>query len=542
MTMTVRTGHRPAWYWLPIVMALALAIRLIYFGGIDGADDMSTAAYALNMARGIFDLPVSHYGLRLGLTVPLGGIFAVFGVGEWQLALLPLLYSLLGIFLAYDIARRLGDDTAGLLAALVLALFPLDVLAATVYFPDVPLGVSLALAFSLGLRAVASNRPYAWAVAAGLVWGFGYMVKIEAVFMGVVFLALAAQHRDRWRQVALIIVVFGAVVLGESLVYLALTGRFPYRLLVIGSTTGVMSKEYSAAQLWIFPKTWFVTFYDFGLHYYFLFAAWLWALATRQRALYPVLVWVAVYLLWLQFGGNPFSASYSVKSHLARYSSYVSVPMAVLIAHLLTRSWIGRRKTAFAAAVGAMALAGLFFINFTSLNNERQVATKEALAYALRTDAFPLYMDQGSYDLASFLLAGRAEKDRIFSIQKHNFQTGKTELLDLDRLQGYLLLNKGFMRYRARRYFMDAVNEDSLKGRYEMVYSVNNPMGRLAYLQTRMMAFAASFLPSRFLREKIAGTARELLEGEDAVIFRLTSPPASRSDQNRQESTGAAPS
>ena len=48
------------------------------------------------------------------------------------------LLSIVGIFVAYELGRALVGAGAGLLAALVLAVFPLDVLAATTLYPDTP--------------------------------------------------------------------------------------------------------------------------------------------------------------------------------------------------------------------------------------------------------------------------------------------------------------------------------------------------------------------------------------------------------------------
>jgi 4-amino-4-deoxy-L-arabinose transferase-like glycosyltransferase len=510
--------------WLAGIFALAIGLRLWLFSGVIGADDVSIAGIALETMRSGLALPKSHYALRLALTLPQAGIFSLFGVGEWQVALLPFAVSLAGIALAFLIGRRLGGERVGLVSAFLLALFPLDVQVATQLYPDAPLGVALAGSLYCALRAADSRRPAAWAVAAGLVWGVAYFVKIEAIFFGAVYLAMMALDRPRWRYPALAIVVFGAVVAAENLVYFARTGIWLYEIHVINNIAAITAPEPDSG-LWTFPKEWFVTFYDFGLYYYFLAVACVWAAVTRQRWLYLPLVWVVTYLVWLQFGGNPFAPHYGVKSHLNRYCEMLAVPMAIVIAGFLVamaeRGW----RSAYRLALAGIAATSLFFAVFDTLNVERALAAKEGIAYAVKHDAFPLYLDSTSADIAWLLLWDDPRHSQVSSFQRHSFRTGKTEVLDPETLRGYLLVNPASEKYKAQRYFMKGLDPEALKRRFPVEYTVNNPAPALAYAEARLLRWAATFLPGP-LRDKIQGTADGLLQGEDVLIFRLGPTPA----------------
>ncbi len=496
-------------------------IRFLLYAGVSASDDLSMANIAASITEKGFQLPASLATLRVGLTVPLAAVFATFGVGEWQLATLPLFYSLLGIVLAFAICRRLVGPQAGLLSAAILAVFPLDVEMGTRFFPDLPLGVVLAASFLLALLGRDSKHPMLWYFAAGMVWGYAYLIKVEAVFMGATFLALATVDRNHLRGVIVIIAVFFLVIFAENAFYFISSDKLLYRLKIINSIEIVVSEDYSGKQLWIFPKAWFLTVYNFGSHYYLLFFALFWTIMTRQKSLSVIVVWIVVYLLWLQFGGNPFKQTYSIKSHLLRYCSMVSVPMAVLIgaflAHLGAKGW---RRTSF-CLMGATVATALFFVNLNTLNSERERATTAALHYALRHDLFPLYLDQASFHIVRFKLGGRSQSDRIFQVQSHNFKTGKTELIDLSNKEGYLLINRDSMKYGARRYYMKEINLETLGDKLEIVHVVDNPAPSLAYSQMRLLVFLASFIPNRFLREKITGTGNEILEDGDVVIFSL---------------------
>ena len=105
----------PPFWALPAVLLLALALRLFFAAGISGNDDLSVANGAIGILEHGIGLPGGHYGARFGLTLPLALIFRVAGVGVGSLILLPMLASLLGVWLAWWLGSRLFDQRAALL-------------------------------------------------------------------------------------------------------------------------------------------------------------------------------------------------------------------------------------------------------------------------------------------------------------------------------------------------------------------------------------------------------------------------------------------
>ena len=506
------------------ILSLAAILRLWSFSGIQGSDDVAIARLALELMNDGPHLPMSHYAARIGLYYPLALIYTLFGVGEWQTVIMPMAYSLLGVWLAYAIGKQLIGVNVGLLAALLLAVFPLDIYNASQLMPDLPMGVTAALAVYLFLRVTETDQPYRFAVAAGLVWGLSYLIKIEAAFLALPLLWRSWTHRHHWRPLLVVFLTVGLVVFIESLVYYLAGGTILHRIYcVTHQGDGVTVAEYSASQLWVFPKAWFITIYDFALHYYLLFAGIIWVLVTRRSVLYPVILWVVIDLLWLQFGGNPFSDNYHPKSHLLRYCEILAVPMAVIIGALLhgLKEQYHLSAPVHALAIGGVVFVALFFANFNTLSSERQQATKLALDQAVAHDYFPLYLDQTSANVASIYLYQDPRVAQIHSLQKHDMRTQETVLLSIDELNGYALLNRGFMLYAWRRYRMDEVSIDNASARYQTLFVANNPGNALAYRQAEFLATLARLIPVTFLREKIATTAEELLEPNDAVILRL---------------------
>ncbi len=113
--------------------------------------------------------------------------------------------SLLGIYLTYQLGTLLFEPAVGLLGAAVLALYPKDVEFAGLCFPDLIQCVALAASFLLALRAANSGQGDVLAAMGGICWAYAYYVKIDAFFMGAVyllgaamgFLQLAARHHRR---------------------------------------------------------------------------------------------------------------------------------------------------------------------------------------------------------------------------------------------------------------------------------------------------------------------------------------------------------
>lgn len=503
---------------LVLIVIFGFALRMFSYGGVIGTDDASIISSALRLMSDGWFLPESHYSARIGLSVPLAITFKLLGVGEWQLTLLPLTGSVITILLAYEIGKRAAGELVGLLAAFLMAIFPLDVFYSTQYYPDVPLGAMLSLTVFLTLKAGETNKNYVFAIGAGLVWGLAYLIKIEAIFLAPVILVLSKLPYVKWKTVIMVCAVFGSVIIAENLAYFLQSGQVLYRLRVISAISGVTDPEYSMSQLWIFPKAWFITFYEVGIYYYFLLPSVAWALWRRDGWSVILVVWTGVFILWLQFGGNPFNDVYSVKSHLVRYLNVVNVPLCVLVAYFL---YVGMKGRVRSLGVLLILATSFFFINLNTLNLERHKSIKIAAKHLIEHNLFPIYADHYSEPIVSFLLLAGGRQTEVFSAQEHDFSTAKTALIDPERMEGYLILSREGMDFGQQRYYMEPYDIEKLKRELDTEYVVSNPGNSLAYLQARLLSGVAELLPSERLKNKIQGTAEYMLEPEDVMVFQM---------------------
>jgi hypothetical protein len=199
--MDSRSGTQPI--ALVAILLLGLALRLAPWGQNRFLEDEALYAYwGLQIATGAdpmldeepVDKPPLHlYTLALSLLASAPSLVTGVGAGHETAARLPsLLASLSGILLVYALARALyGDQWVALLAALLLALSPFDLLFASTAFTD-PLMTALVLG---ALGAAGTDRPGT----AGLLAGLAAATKQQGLFFLPLVLAVAmlSPHRDR---------------------------------------------------------------------------------------------------------------------------------------------------------------------------------------------------------------------------------------------------------------------------------------------------------------------------------------------------------
>lgn len=211
--------------WLAIVGAIsaALAWRLLAFSGPLGSDDVTYFERALDVANGIWSTADYNGALRYGFNIPAGLMLKLFGAGEFQLNLWPLLCSLLEIGLVWWFCRRRFDGRVAAIAACLMALTPLHVATASRLHADAVANMFVTLSFVVFLESE-RRRSVPLAFAAGLAMGAVFWVK---ELLGVALLAfllwpLAVRRLSlRWLWVVL---GGGCMLVGHFLLMQAVAG------------------------------------------------------------------------------------------------------------------------------------------------------------------------------------------------------------------------------------------------------------------------------------------------------------------------------
>jgi 4-amino-4-deoxy-L-arabinose transferase-like glycosyltransferase len=235
---------RRAGVTLLLVVLVGLALRLYGFRGFGATDDAAYAQIAHQIAQGTYRIG-SYTGpavfpLRIGIIYPTALAFRWLGVSEWSMVSLPFVVSLLSILLAYATATYFFGRRAGLLAAALWALLPIDVFQASLLVPDLPAAFFASLGV-LGVIVLANSRLpagttlFLGGTAAGLSFGASWLCKETVAYAAPLCAVLLATHwKKGWqRQVTMwagVAVGSLAVLAGEMLVYHGATGDWLFHV------------------------------------------------------------------------------------------------------------------------------------------------------------------------------------------------------------------------------------------------------------------------------------------------------------------------
>lgn len=200
---------------LPIlcVLATALCVRLVIFSGVLGYDSLNYAHWAYDISHGVYPglSGIEGFSLRMGLIAPVALSYRLFGVSEFTTVLIPLVLSLVGTYYVYLIGTDVASESAGLIGALLWALFPAHVFLSTELYPDAPMAAVVAISFYYLMRGANSSTPrkrtalYGAGVAIA-VWAFFIKQLAILQFFFIALILIAAGLRrpallmiEKWR-------------------------------------------------------------------------------------------------------------------------------------------------------------------------------------------------------------------------------------------------------------------------------------------------------------------------------------------------------
>jgi 4-amino-4-deoxy-L-arabinose transferase-like glycosyltransferase len=207
------------------VLGVAVFLRVALFSGYGLGDDPNYyGAYHGMYLTGRLD-PDLAYNLRYTFSYPVVWFMKLFGVTEWGFVGFVTLCSVLNVVIVYGLARQEWDRGTALIAMLLMAVLPLEVMTATLFVIDVPLATYCYAALWCYRAAWNGETRTAGRVLtaclAGVLLFAGYLAKQWGLLVGLVFAGEALRRpRATWRASAL---CAGALV---SLVALYVAGEW----------------------------------------------------------------------------------------------------------------------------------------------------------------------------------------------------------------------------------------------------------------------------------------------------------------------------
>jgi 4-amino-4-deoxy-L-arabinose transferase-like glycosyltransferase len=375
-----RASDRPVTFVLALstVVVLALALRLLCWVGPGARDDAQYMAYALDWVQGNYGFlgADSVFAARPAVYAPVAVSAAVAG-GAWpdSASVFFLAMSLVHVIAVGGIGWRIGRRE-GLVAALIIAVFPLDVAFATQVMPDLPMAAWLALGvWMLTLPA----RPWT-ALLAGAAFGMAAATKefaVVALALVPVLLPWADGLRAGLRTAALVSLGF-AVPFAVEIAWFAVHGD-PVAVLAAIVHNARAEKNGNPDVNYLF-KIAFETFPPGPATRWFggLGRAWLSSLPvlalaaagalgstlrSRRQAGFFV-YWAVVFFVFVQYVG-PFLAGRTIVERMERFLIPMGAPMALAVAMAVGAASRSRFRLARGASWAAVALLLLAMLRAT---------------------------------------------------------------------------------------------------------------------------------------------------------------------------------
>lgn len=235
---------------LAAVLLSALLLRLVFYSGFFGSDEVTYVDSAFKLLDG--DWSVSTYvgANRYGVNLPIALFGAVFGRSEWSAAAYSIVCSIGEVLLVAVVGRRLVGDRASLIAALLLAVLPTHVHLAGRLLADSPLALSITASFLYFFDGEIRHRPWSYFVA-GCAAGFSFWVKQATIFYLLTFLIYPLIFRKLDFKWGWMVLGFSFVVAANCMLFYLISNDalFMFKAMASRQSSGYLEAEAAAGAL-----------------------------------------------------------------------------------------------------------------------------------------------------------------------------------------------------------------------------------------------------------------------------------------------------
>ncbi len=379
---------------MAIILFVAIAVRIIFFIGYGLGDDSYYAGTANSILTSGY--PSLEYGsnYRAGLFLPIAFFFSLFGINDVSFILYPLLISLASIVVIYFICKELFNKNVGIIAAILLAFSPFDVIFSTTMTIDIITSFFTALCFYFFIKANNEEglKQKICFILSSLVFFYNYLIKIPTVAIICCYVILTIIDWKSIKRYA-IFYVATAVIFSASFFadYLLTGGFFNYlsRELKYGPK---FSGSLYAFPLWMLGRDWDGTRL-FGYYFYAALLTLGYAIVEKRKSSYPIVVWGLVIFTVLEFMPQKFSLPYSPISRFSRYTHAFLLPAIIITAVGIYSLWEWKKPVFFAALIALIVSSNMEMSYKWKIWKEPLKDTREASRFLLTLPQKPVYSD-----------------------------------------------------------------------------------------------------------------------------------------------------
>ena len=377
-----------------LILIFALFLRLYFFVGLNWSDDVGYVNDAYRVLKNEYIFAKYPPSLRTMMIYPLAFIFFIFGISNYTATLYPLLTSIGGIVIIFFLGKTIFDYRTGLIAALLLSFFPLDVIYATWIMPDVPIAFLMGVSVYFFLKANKKSNIYY--LISGLVLGIAYLVKETAIILFLFYIPVILYKFVKKKKIDLRFsyILFGFLIIFvlESLFLFVKTGDFLFRYHTSSwyfGTEDAPQKHGLNVDLKYYPLGLFnlnpnLTFnqnkylVNYGLFYYFVILAMFFLIFKREKKSYIVIFWFLILFFYLEFGSSSIT-HYAPVHKLYRHLTVITIPAVLSLSYFLSINFNSKKLF-----VNLSSILIIFFLFASSI------------FYIYYQD---VYLDAASYDM-----------------------------------------------------------------------------------------------------------------------------------------------
>ncbi|MBI4010070.1 MAG: glycosyltransferase family 39 protein [Candidatus Aenigmarchaeota archaeon] len=384
--MSIKKASHKTYQYLALIIAFALILRLIFFIGFVNwhGDDGVYINYLSEIIENKLrfddyrnlsqDSNVSYSAvlrLRPMLLYTTAFFFTLLGRNELATAFYQIILSTFGIILIFHFGKMVFDKKIGLLAAFLLAFYPLDViLATTVILPDLPLAFFLGLALFLFLKAEKYKTKDAFKskktkllLLSGISIGLGYLIKPAIlVFISIILFLYVLVERKFLKSYIFIVLGLSLILIPEGIFYYSQSGDFflnmhlqidafrdKYHIfetpIVLNITPNIKFSYTDGTPIFYATSLFGYGFREdagnlFGYFYYFVVAAIIFSLFNKDKRTFFIILWLVSLFLYLEFGPVLVELSNEGINYLLifknnKYTSILTFPALLLLSYFL---------------------------------------------------------------------------------------------------------------------------------------------------------------------------------------------------------------
>lgn len=221
------------------------------------SDDSYYSQLAISFLDGTYPQNFSGYLIFLArklVTVVTAAGFSIFGENEIGSVAFPFIFSILSIGLIYGIAEEIFNKNIALAAAFILAIFPVDIIFASLNFPDLIAAFFINFGIYYLIRYLKYNE-LKDSVFAGVYFSVSFFGKINFYFIPVLLMILFLYKFRETKKIDNGIIVSllipAVLIIFEALIYGSQNGDYFYRFNLLGESsksgsTGVLNQILSA--------------------------------------------------------------------------------------------------------------------------------------------------------------------------------------------------------------------------------------------------------------------------------------------------------